>query len=85
MCFEFGGSGIGNEFPVGWPGQGQGESGFEVGLVEAGEGHAGVHGHEEGVEIFVAVVAIVEAGDGFAGDSDVGGEFSVDGVFAGVE
>ncbi len=66
-------------------GEGEIEAAFEVGLVEAGEGHAGVHGDEEGVEIFAAVVVVFEAGDGFAGGSDVGGEFGFDGVFAGAE
>ena len=61
------------------------EAAFEVGLIEAGESHAGVHGDEEGVEVFAAVVFVFEAGDGFAGCSDVGGEFRFDGVGAGMK
>ena len=61
------------------------EAGFEVGLIEAGEGHARVHGDEEGVEVFAAVVLIFKTRDGFAGGSDVRGEFGFDGVGAGVE
>ena len=61
------------------------EAGFQIRLIEAGEGHVRVHGDEEGVEVFGAVVVIFETGDGFSGGRDVGGEFCFDGVFAGAE
>ena len=54
-------------------------------MVEAGEGHAGIHGNEEGVEIFGVVFLVLVAGDGGAGGGDAGGEAEVDGIEAGVE
>ena len=58
------------------------EAGLQVGLVEAGEGHAGVHGDEEGVEIFAAIVAVFVAGDGLAGWGGVAGEGEPDSIAA---
>jgi hypothetical protein len=74
--------GVGDDGPVVGRGDGQLEAAFQVGLVETGEGHARVHGDEEGVEVFAAVVVVFEAGDGFAGGGDVGSEFYSDEVFA---
>jgi hypothetical protein len=59
------------------------ESGLQVRLVEAWKGHTGVHRHEQGVEVFVAVVPVFVARDGFAGESGVAGERESEGVRAG--
>jgi len=74
-----------NDGPRWRRGDGEFETAFEVGLIEAGEGHARVHGDEEGVEVFLAVVVIFEASDGFARGGDVGGEFCFDEILASVE
>lgn len=79
------GEGVGDDVPVLRRSDGEIKARFEVGLIEAGEGHAGVHGDEEGVEIFLAVVVVFKAGDGFACGADVGGEVNFEGVGARAE
>ena len=56
------------------------EAAFDIGLVEAREGHAGVHGNEERVDVFGAVVAILEASERLSSGRDVGQEMGFDGV-----
>ena len=50
------------------------ESSLQIRLVKARKGHAGVHGNEQRVEIFAAVVLVFIASDGFAGRASVAGE-----------
>lgn len=61
------------------------EAGFEIGLVETGESHFGVHGDEERVEIFGVVVFVFEARDGFSGGGDGSREVDRDSVFASLD
>ena len=77
--------GIRDDGPAGGRGGFEGEAGFEVGLVEAGEGEARVHGDEEGVEVFVVVEGVDDAGDRAVGLGDGGFEVEIDGVLAGGE
>ncbi len=74
--------GIGDDGPRWQRNDVEGEAAFEVGLIEAGKGHARVHGDEERVEVFAAVVVVFKASDGFACGGDVGGEFCFDEVGA---
>ena len=80
----FGGT-IGDDGPGSGSGDGQLEAGLDVRLIEAGKGHAGVHGDEERVDVFAVVVAILEAGDGGAGVGDRRGELDAHFIFAAIQ
>ena len=76
---------VGDGGPVFWGGELEMEAGFEVGLIEAGESHFGIHGDEEGVEIFGVVVFVFEARDGFCGLGDGSIEVDGDSIFSGAD
>jgi len=76
-------AGIGDGDPIVRHGDLQVEAGLQIGLIEARERLAGVHGNEERVNVSGAVVAIGVACDGAAGGGDGGFEVQNDGVAAG--
>ena len=59
------------------------EPGFQVRLVEAWKGHAGVHGYKQGVEVFIAIVLVFIPGDGFTCGSGIADECEGKRVVAG--
>ncbi len=75
--------GIADDGPCGRMVEIEGESGLQVGLVEAWKGHAGIHGDEQSVKVFAAVVLVFVARDGLAGGSGVAGERESEGVLTG--
>jgi hypothetical protein len=85
LGLDFPRRGVRDDGPSGGILRGQREATFQIRLVKARKGHARVHRDEERVEIFRAVVVVLEAGDGFAGGSDVRSELCLDDVFARVE
>src|SRR5436305_1829985 len=54
------------------------EAALQVRLVKAREGHAGIHGHEQRVEIFGVVVLVFKPGNGLTGRGDGRGEIQAD-------
>ena len=80
-----GGQTVGDDGPGARRGDGEGEAGLDVGLVKAGERHAGVHGDEEGIDVLGVVVAVEVADEGAAGRGDRAFEGGDDGVLSGAQ
>src|SRR5690242_489175 len=77
-------SGVGNRSPVFRSSEFQMEAAFQVGLIETGKSHFGVHGNKKRVEVFGVVVFVFESSDGFSGRGDGRGEIEADHILTGM-
>src|ERR1700739_424647 len=77
------GGGISNDRPVRWMLYVETKLCFQIGLIEAWERHARVHGNEERVEVFPAIVLVLILSDRFARRRGVAGEGKSYGVLSG--
>src|SRR5436305_11605182 len=59
----------------------QAKAPFDVGLVETGKGHIGIHGDKQRVDVFAAVVLIFKARDGLARRSVRSAKIHADDIF----
>src|SRR5580698_10156934 len=76
---------VADDGPVGGRADVEGETGFQIRLVEAWKGHACVHGHEERVEIFAAIILVFVASDSGTGLGDARVEVDLYSVLSGAE
>src|SRR6266567_1108806 len=76
--------GVGNDSPVLRSDKLQMETAFQVGLIETGKSHFGVHGNKKRVEVLGVVVFVLETSDGFSGRSDGRGEIEADYILTGL-
>jgi len=76
--------GVGNDGPVFRSSELKAEAAFQVGLIETGKSHFGVHGNKKRVEVLGVVVFVLETSDGFSGWRDGRGEIETDHIFTGM-
>ena len=74
--------GIRDHGPIIRRGDVQSEAALQIRLVEAGKGHAGIHGYKQAVNVFAVVVAIVKARKRLSGRCDRYGEAELNGVLS---
>ncbi len=73
---------VANDRPAGRAFEIERESCLQVRLIEAWKGHAGVHGHKQSVEVFVAIVFVFITCDCLTSGSRIADECEREGVLA---